>query len=94
MDQMSGGIIYLVLIFVIFYFFIIRPQSKKQKERQKMLEALKKGDDVVTIGGVHGKVMGFKHNDKVVLLKVSDNLNLDVDRSAISHLRGQEDNTK
>ena len=94
MDQMSGGIIYLVLIFVIFYFFIIRPQSKKQKDRQKMLEALKKGDDVVTIGGVHGKVIGFKHNDKVVLLKVNDNVNLDVDRSAISNLRGQEESSK
>ena len=91
---MSGGIIYLVLIFVIFYFFIIRPQSKKQKDRQKMLEALKKGDDVVTIGGVHGKVIGFKHNDKVVLLKVNDNVNLDVDRSAISNLRGQEESSK
>ncbi len=94
MDQFSGGILYLVAIFAIFYFFIIRPQSKRQKERQKMLDALKKGEDVVTIGGVHGKVMGFKNNEKIVVLKVNDNINLDVDRTAISHFKGKGEDSK
>jgi len=56
----QGGIVSMVLpialIFVIFYVFIIRPQNKKQKETQKMIDALKKGDKVVTIGGIHGVI--------------------------------------
>ena len=51
-------------IIVIMYFLMIRPQVKKQKERQKMIDALQKGDNVVTTGGIHGKVMGFTDNDK------------------------------
>ncbi|MBC8044277.1 MAG: preprotein translocase subunit YajC, partial [Rhizobacter sp.] len=49
----------IVLIFVVFYFFMIRPQQKKQKDREKVLDSLKKGDKVVTIGGLHGKVAGL-----------------------------------
>ena len=50
----------LALIFVIFYVFIIRPQNKKQKETQKMIDALKKGDKIVTIGGIHGTISSTK----------------------------------
>ena len=50
----------IALIFVIFYFFIIRPQNKKQKETQKMIDALKKGDKIVTIGGIHGVISSTK----------------------------------
>jgi preprotein translocase subunit YajC len=75
-----------IIIFAVLYFLILRPQSKKQKERQKLLEALQKGDKVVTIGGVHGKIMGFKDDDKTVIIKVDDNVKLDVDRTAISNI--------
>lgn len=75
-----------IIIFAVLYFLILRPQSKKQKERQKLLEALQKGDKVVTIGGVHGKIMAFKDNDKTVIIKVDDNVKLDVDRTAISNV--------
>ncbi len=74
----------LILIVVIMYFLILRPQAKKQKDRQRMLDAIKKGDEVVTVGGVHGKVMGFKNDEKVLVIKVDDNVKLDVDRTAIS----------
>ena len=70
-------------IIVIMYFLMIRPQVKKQKERQKMIDALQKGDNVVTTGGIHGKVMGFTDNDKTVILKVDDNVKINVDRSAV-----------
>ena len=73
-----------LLIIVIMYFLMIRPQSKKQKEKQKMLDALKKGDNVVTSGGIHGKVTGFTDNDKTVIIKVDEKVKLNVDRSAIS----------
>ena len=73
-----------LLIIVIMYFLMIRPQSKKQKEKQKMLAALKKGDNVVTMGGIHGKVTGFTDNEKTVIVKVDEKVKLNIDRSAIS----------
>lgn len=80
------GMLPFILIFAILYLLILRPQSKKQKERQKMLDAIEKGDKVVTIGGVHGKIMGFKDENKTIILKVDDNVKLDVDRTAISNV--------
>ncbi len=70
------------LIFVIFYFFIIRPQNKKQKETKKMIEALKKGDKVVTIGGIHGVVSSTK--EQSIIVKVDDNAKIEFSRSAIA----------
>jgi preprotein translocase subunit YajC len=70
------------LIIAIFYFFIIRPQNKKQKETQKMLSALKKGDRVVTIGGLHGTIQNVK--ESTVVVKVDDNTRLEFSRSAIA----------
>lgn len=77
------GIVPFLLIIVIFYFFLIRPQNKKQKETEKMLNALKKGDKVVTIGGIHGVVTSVKE-DKTVVLKVDENCKMEFNRSAIS----------
>lgn len=71
-----------VAIIGIFYFFLIRPQNKKQKETEKMLAALKKGDKVVTIGGIHGVVSSVK--EKTVVVKVDDNCKMEFSRSAIS----------
>jgi preprotein translocase subunit YajC len=73
-----------ILIFVIIYFLMMRPQIKKQKEKQKMLEALKKGDNVVTMGGIHGKVVGFADENKTVIVKVDDNVKLNIDKSAVN----------
>jgi len=84
------GFIYIILIVLIFYFFIIRPQTKKQKERSKMLESLEKGADIVTVGGIHGKIVGVKNDGKTFLVKVDDNVKLDIDRTAVAHIKGQE----
>ncbi len=73
-----------ILILVIMYLLMIRPQQKKQKEKQKMLEALKKGDNVVTVGGIHGKVVGFADDEKIVIVKVDDNVKLNLDKSSIT----------
>lgn len=82
----SGGfamsVMPFVLIIIIFYFFIIRPQNKKQKETQKMLDALKKGDKVITIGGIHGVISSVKEN--TVIVKVDDNAKIEFNRTAIS----------
>lgn len=72
------------LIIVIFYFFIIRPQNKKQKETQSMLNSLKKGDKVVTIGGLHGVIQSVKDKEGTVIVKVDDNTKLEFTRAAIS----------
>ena len=72
------------LVFVIFYFLIIRPQNKKQKDTKKMLEALKKGDKVVSIGGIHGTIQSIK--DDTIVLKVDTSAKLTFSRSAISNV--------
>jgi len=73
------------LIIAVFYFLIIRPQNKKQKETQKMLSALKKGDKIVTIGGIHGTIQSVK--ESTVIVRVDDNVKLEFNRSAISNVQ-------
>ncbi len=77
-----GMLIPLVLIVLIMYFFMIRPQNKKQKETEKMIAALKKGDKVVTIGGIHGVIASTK--DNTVIVKVDDGAKIEFNRSAIA----------
>jgi preprotein translocase subunit YajC len=74
----------LILIFLVFYFLIIRPQKKKEDKRKEMIEAVKKGDKVVTIGGVHGSVTQV--DDTSVLLQVDANTKLRVEKSALSNV--------
>jgi len=80
-DFMTTILMFAVII-AIFYFMILRPQQKKQKERQKLLESMKKGDKVVTAGGIHGTIVGIE--DKTVLLQISDTVKVKVERSSIS----------
>ena len=75
----------LILIFVIFYFFLIRPQQKKIKEHKNMVAALKRGDQVVTAGGVVGVVEKVHEDDKIDLL-ISDNVTIKVIKSTIQSL--------
>ena len=70
------------MIIGIFYFLIIRPQNKKQKETQRMLSALKKGDKITTIGGIHGVIQSVKEHS--VIVKVDDDTKIEFSRSAIS----------
>ena len=70
------------LIAVVFYFFMIRPQQKKQKEQKKWIEEISKGDEVVTIGGIHGKVLSV--DDETVLLEVDRGVKLTVNKGSLS----------
>ncbi len=72
------------LIIGIFYFMILRPQQKRQKEREKLLGAVKKGDKIITAGGLHGTIAGI--DDKTVLIQVADNVKLKFDRSAVASI--------
>ena len=76
-----SGLLMIVLIFVIFWLFFIRPQNKKAKEQQKFRENLQKGDKVVTIGGIHGKVEEVREN--TVLVSVDHNTKIEFEKSAI-----------
>ena len=88
-NQGGGLMAYLpfILILAIMYFLMIRPQAKRQKEKQKMLSELKKGDRIVTIGGIHGTISGFKGKEKkAVIIKVDKNTSMTINRSAIAGL--------
>ena len=76
-----SGILMIVLIFVIFWLFFIRPQNKRAKEQQKFRENLKKGDKIVTIGGIHGKIIEVREN--TVLVSVDPNASIEFEKSAI-----------
>ncbi len=74
----------LILLFIVFYFLLIRPQQKQQKARKEMITALKKGDRVVTIGGIHGVIKEI--DDTTMSLRVADNLNLKFARAAVDRI--------
>ena len=83
----------LILIFVIFYFFLIRPQQKKVKEHKLMVAALKRGDEVVTAGGVIGTVERILGDDKIDL-SISENVTIQVVQSTIQSLLNKPDTKK
>lgn len=74
----------IILMFVVLYFLMIRPQMKRQKEQRAMIEALAKGDEVVTAGGLLGKVT--KVNDGYVTLEIAENTEIVIQKSAVSTL--------
>ena len=69
-------------IIAIFYFMILRPQQKRQKERAKLLESMKKGDKIVTAGGVHATIVGLE--DKTALIQIAENVKIKIERSSIA----------
>ncbi|HQY20843.1 MAG TPA: preprotein translocase subunit YajC [Ignavibacteria bacterium] len=96
MQQAPGGIesilssiVPFLLIIFIFYFLILRPQQKRQKERAKLLESIKKGDKIITAGGMHGLVEGL--DDKTLLVKITDNVKVKMERSAVTTIVGVTD---
>lgn len=76
----------MLAIFVIFYFLIIRPQSKRQKEHDKMLSELTKGDRIVTSGGIHGVIQRVNEKEATLTLKIGDDVKIEIDRSAIARV--------
>ncbi len=75
-------LIMLGLIVVVFYMFFIRPQIRKTKEQRKYREALKKGDKIVTIGGIHGKITDVK--ETTFTIEISNNVNITIEKSAVA----------
>ena len=76
-----GSLLPLILVIAVFYFFMIRPQMKKQKEVRLFREGIKKGDKVLTVGGIYGKVVEVK--DTTVLLEIADGVKIKVDKAGL-----------
>ena len=92
-----GGLVQLlpmVFIFVIFYFLLIMPMRKKQKKTQEMLSKLKKGDEVVTGGGLFGRITAMDDERGFVILQISDNTKVKVLRSAVAGLASEPESAK
>lgn len=87
-----GMFLPLIVVFVIFYFLIFRPQQKQQKVRKEMLANLKRGDEVITNGGIYGKVVEL--SDLTVMLQVANNINIKVDRSQLNVIPAVEEPSK
>ena len=75
----------IIFIFGIFYFLLIRPQQKKQKEHEKMVQELKKNEEVVTNGGIHGTVVNVK--DDTLILRIDENVKVEINKKAVAYLK-------
>ena len=80
------------LMFLVLYLLILRPQMKKQKQQQQMIDELEKGDQVVTSGGIHGLIQNIK--DDIIVLKIAENVKIELSRSAVSRDVNKEDESK
>ncbi len=85
-DKAGGGgyqmLIFLGLMILVFYFFMIRPQQKKQKQIKEFRENIKKGDKIITIGGIHGKIVDVQ--DTTFTIEVSDNVKVTIEKAAVA----------
>lgn len=81
----------LIIIMFIFYFLLIRPQQKQKKIHNELLSKLKKGDKVITSGGIHGVVVGINDKESIVVLRIDENVKVEVSRAAISTVKGTEE---
>jgi len=85
MSPAFGQLLSILLVFVVFYFLLIRPQKKQQNEHRKMIASLKKNDEVITAGGIHGTITNVK--DHTITLKVDDNVKVEVQKGSISTMK-------
>ena len=80
----------IIAIFAIMYFLIFRPQAKKQKEQRTMVDSLKKGDKVVTTGGIFGQIQGVKEKEGTIIVKIAENTKVEMSRASIAKVIGSE----
>lgn len=78
-----------VLMFLVLYLLILRPQMKKQKNQQRMIDELEKNDKIVTSGGIHGTILNIK--DDILVVKIADNVKIEISRAAVSRVKNKED---
>jgi preprotein translocase subunit YajC len=91
-SPLASPLFVMPIIFAIFYFLVFKPQKDQEKKHQQMLNNLVKNDEVVTTGGIHGTIVGVK--DKSVILRVDDNVKIEVERNCISFRKKQQQGEK
>jgi len=95
--QGGGGLAaflpFIVIMFII-YFLMIRPQTKRQKEKDTMRDELKKGDKIITMGGIYGTVQGFKEKGHQAIIKIDNNTNITINKTAVAGLAGKIKDTE
>ena len=80
------------LMFLVLYLLILRPQMKKQKDSQRMIDELEKKDEIVTSGGIHGVITNIK--DDLLVVKIADNVQIELSRAAVSRVKNKENDDK
>lgn len=80
----------IILIFAIMYFLIFRPQAKKQKQQRMMIDALKKGDKIITAGGIYGTIVGVKEKENIIILKIDDNTKIELAKGSVAQVIEKE----
>jgi len=88
-----GSLFPLILIVLVMYLLLIRPQSKRQKQHRQMVAELKPGDEVVTAGGMHGSIAGIREKQQTLLVKIADNVKVEVDRASIGRVKTDQEKT-
>jgi len=88
MENASGLLFYLVLLGAIFYFLIYRPQQRQRKKRQELLDSLEVGKNVVTIGGIHGKITQL--DEDTINLKIAENVEIKAQKAAVGYIIDEE----
>lgn len=83
-NAMLLNLVPLIFMFGVFYFLLIRPQQKKQKEHQKMLNELKKNDEIVTAGGILGTIVNVK--EKTFVIRIDENCKMEIEKNAVSYV--------
>ncbi|MBO8141433.1 MAG: preprotein translocase subunit YajC [Firmicutes bacterium] len=83
-----GALLPFLLMFAILYFLLIRPQQQQQRKRREMLDNLKKGDKVVTVGGIHGEITAIK--DDEINLRIADKVEIRLSRQGVGYVKGRE----
>ncbi|HHX26038.1 MAG TPA: preprotein translocase subunit YajC [Firmicutes bacterium] len=90
--SLASSLLMLALMFGIFYFFLIRPQQTQQKKRREMLDSLRKGNTVITIGGVYGQIVEVK--DDSLIIQIADNVRIRTVRGAVNSVLGKGEATR
>ena len=85
-----GGLIHFIIIFIIFYFLLIRPQQKKVKEHKNMVQNLKRGDSIITAGGIVGKIVKATENSEEITVEISKGVNVNMIRSMVSDVKASK----
>lgn len=86
--SLIGSFLPIIVIFAVFYFLLIRPQQQQQKKRREMLQSLRKGDRVVTVGGIHGEITAIDEED--LTLRIADKVEVRMSRAGVSRVKGKE----